>query len=179
MRKITSRDHESRVGVVSFDDVYCSTIAIRANVVRSSDKKSVAAGSLASILLPPPQVVTTRARVQAPTSVGSCDGIVVFGTSSEGHAGRALSYAWDLTSVVGATDPNVVSTVVASFGAVVRNRPRLEVPAAILPGGIDYVFSLTVSNWLGSSNTQSVTVRSVFALTLYKAIHCLMYICLI
>jgi len=137
----------------------CSFIALLPNVVRSTDKKSVPAGALRSSVLAPFNVPAARALVQAPSTVGSCDGATLFGTASDGQAGRPLSYGWELSNVAGSIDPAVPAAVATAFASLVRNRPRLDVPEAVLPGGLVFSFTLTVSNWLGSLSSQTVQVR--------------------
>jgi len=137
----------------------CSLITLLPNVIRSADKSSLRAGALQGSLLPPATAPPARAIVQAPSTIGSCDALSLFGSSSEGQAGRALVYSWELSSVSGSNDPTVVNTITAAVAELVRSRPRFDVPAATLQGGLTYFFKLTVSNWLGSSNSQTVQVQ--------------------
>jgi len=138
--------------------VSCSAVVMLPNIVRSSDLKSLAAGALQSSILPPLNVPAARAAVQAPSVISSCDGITLYGTGSDGHAGRALSYSWELAGVDGASEPSIVTAIMSGVAQLVRNRPRLDVPSSILPAGLNYSFVLTVANWLGSTSSQTVWV---------------------
>ena len=127
-------------------------------MLRSLDGKSLRAGALQGTLLPPSTVPAARAVVQAPATIGSCDGLTLFGSSSEGQAGRALTYSWELASITGSNDPSVTLAITTAVAALSKDRARFDVPAAALVGGLIYTFRLTVSNWLGSTSSQSVEV---------------------
>ena len=127
-----------------------TNITLLPGVIFSADGLSAADGiEYSTNVTAPNNVPVPLAVVRTMDSVGSCDGVVLDGSSSSGSAGRALNYKWTAVS-----DPYLTQLRADDFQPLVDavdliNASRLDISSAQLYSGRSYRFELTVTNWLG------------------------------
>eukprot|EP00736_Rhodelphis_marinus_P013075 Rmarinus@m.15360 len=155
MQELDDAERESLYGDW---DLYLS---IRNDTLLASRlENSVPASGRAELLTPsnPPAVTAT---IVAPEVVGTCDSFTLDARSSSGNAGRKMSYTW--TALTQAS-----SRLSDAKGAVTMEQYLLELPESTSTVSFSandttkiatYMFSVTVSNWLGESDAAVVSVQ--------------------
>ena len=134
-------------------------------MLRSADGTSSPCYGQTSSLLPPSVLPPISAQIQGPTSVGVCDGVTLRGSALLGDWGRALGYVWNVTE--GAVNVSALNLLSASF-AIPNSR--------MTPGSL-YTVALTISNWLGQTNTAVHRVSARFILvSIYLSLCLSMYV---
>ena len=139
-----------------------TTINLLPNVIFSVDGLSAADGvEYSANVAGPNNGPVPTAVIITMDSVGKCEGLVMDGSLSFGSAGRALtSYKWAVLSPpymprVSASD---LQPLVDKLGMV--SRSRVELTKEDLVGGQDYVFNLTVTNWIGRPSRSFASLLS-------------------
>ena len=104
--------------------------------------------------IPPPV-----AQLVGPIITGVCDNITLDASGSSGAAGRALQYNY---YVRGTGDPNKLAAV-ASYLDSIPSQMLVNLNGGILDPDQTYIFEVIVTNYLGMSDSATLTVRTVHA----------------
>eukprot|EP01132_Coremiostelium_polycephalum_P002777 gene2777-3451_t len=93
------------------------------------------------------------ASIKAPTTVGPCDQVVLDGSFSSGGAGRDLTFEWSLISAPDNQQQlrNALST----------SANKVNLSNSTLVVGSTYIFGLTVTNWMGESDSTNITISKI------------------
>ncbi|KAF2078621.1 hypothetical protein CYY_000121 [Polysphondylium violaceum] len=94
------------------------------------------------------------ASIKAPNTVGPCDQVLLDGSHSSGGAGKPLVFLWTVTEA-----PANKSAIQAILKGIKGD--KVEIPNNLLAVNQTYSFNLKVSNWLGKSDSNSVTISKV------------------
>jgi len=100
----------------------------------------------------PASIVMPTAIIQAPDSIGFCDGLALSGINSVSPDRRALNCAWKALSGF------KVDVLNSFFANQSSSACSLTVPQNLLDAGYTFVFELTVTSFLGAAAKSSVTV---------------------
>eukprot|EP00004_Rigifila_ramosa_P017481 TRINITY_DN4261_c0_g1_i13.p1 TRINITY_DN4261_c0_g1~~TRINITY_DN4261_c0_g1_i13.p1 ORF type:complete len:3428 (-),score=662.20 TRINITY_DN4261_c0_g1_i13:17-9130(-) len=109
--------------------------------------------------LTPPEV---QVRLTAPAAVSVCDNFTISAQESSGSVGRAwTSVSWSVSATqwpVSGYDVNATTLLQASVA--LETSLVLRLSSATLQAGVSYVFSVSLSNFLGGSQTADVMVAA-------------------
>lgn len=129
-----------------------SPIAIMAGVVSSLGDSSTTNAASSVPLLGPNNPVAPVATISTPSTVGSCEGITLDASASTGGFGRNLTFTWSLTSVnPSSASVDAIKESLATAGSSVSFSAADTTQAT-------YVFSLTITNWMGATASTTATV---------------------
>ncbi|XP_070541846.1 serine-rich adhesin for platelets-like isoform X2 [Ptychodera flava] len=111
----------------------------------------------------PAQPLEPVALLDGSPKIPSCGDVKISGRRSTGSGARAMTYTWDVES-----DGDTTNVTNAISGL---NGPNLEVDGELIDADTPYNFSLTVTNFLGESDTAYYVVeRSALALPEVKIV---------
>lgn len=145
-----------------------SNISLIANCIRTADNQSPFSPSQSSPLtFAPGTVITTKAIINAPSEIGSCENLTLNGANSQGQFGRELTYSWFISSSVDSILPasNQTNNISDSARNLLQNyltnatAASIDIPQELLPPGYVYTFSLNVTNWVQQFNSVTKVVR--------------------
>ncbi|KAJ1429393.1 REJ domain-containing protein [Ochromonadaceae sp. CCMP2298] len=131
---------------------------VKAKCEGSCDAYMYSAGSSVTIATAT-SPVRPRVVVSVPSSISYCENVTVDASLSSGHGGRTwANVSWSISA------PGVDTTeLLALFASNGRSLYQVvSFPAAVLPAGPSYIFSMTATNFLGveSSGGAIITVSS-------------------
>jgi hypothetical protein len=130
-------------------------VRTKAGVIKTADGLSLAASGMeasitTSVTYPPTVTIT------APQQLGLCDGIALDVLGSLGTGGRPFKVLWGFVSATGSPAlTNVETGAIRVLLPAISERTRLELPNSVLPANQAYIFSATLTNWLGISSTST------------------------
>ncbi len=105
----------------------------------------------------PDDVVVPSVYLISPSKLSSCDNLTIDATSSSGHGGRDwASITWNVSSASGNVDTSAISEYVSSAAIV----SPIAILRALLSDDETYYITLKLSNFLGNSAFQTVTVST-------------------
>lgn len=102
--------------------------------------------------MPPPV-----AQLVGPIITGVCDNITLDASSSSGAAGRALQYNF---YVRGTGDPDKLAAI-ASYLESIPSQMVVNIAGGILDPDQTYIFEVIVTNYLGMSDSATLTLHTV------------------
>jgi hypothetical protein len=106
----------------------------------------------------PSDAIVPAVVLQAARTVGGCDDIILDPQRSSGFAGRPwLRMEWTVSGTAGAVNNTPVAAHL-NANYTHNTTALVRVPNSLLYRGVDYVFALTLTNFLGRKSTGIVTV---------------------
>jgi len=138
------------------------TFHIKSKMLKNSFAASTLyANNVTDRFYAPPSAVAPVAILSAPSTIGSCDDLLVDGSLTSGSGGRALKMFWNLTF------PGLSSSVsIVNMTSIVRDANRdnalfLTFKKSHFPPmpTITMEFWVVAKNWLGNYDETSLTVR--------------------
>ena len=143
--------------VMPADSGVGDNITLLGNIYNQADTSAAVLGwvPLGITSFTPPPV----AQLVGPTITGVCDNITLDASGSSGAAGRALQYSY---YVRGTGDPDKLAAV-ASFLDSLPSQMLVNIGGGILDPDQTYIFEVIVTNYLGMSDSATLTVRTVRA----------------
>jgi hypothetical protein len=103
-------------------------------------------------------------------TVGVCDSMMLDSSGSAGSLGRPFRYTWRLSAAVPTVSPDAWNNITAILALASGNaQPQVTVPSSMLTPGVSYTIGLTLTNWLGSSSSETVvgTTSAQWTLPIY------------
>ncbi|KAG0620064.1 hypothetical protein M758_4G186200 [Ceratodon purpureus] len=97
------------------------------------------------------------AQLIGPIITGVCDNITLDASGSSGAAGRALQYNY---YVRGTGDPNKLAAI-ASYLDSIPSQMLVNINGGILDPDQTYIFEVIVTNYMGMSDSATLTIRTV------------------
>ena len=142
-----------------------SLLLLPSAVMQGSQLSSYTSAQLPPAALPrADQLPAPVAILSAPSVVGACQDLVLDGSMSYNHAGRAFNFSWALVSPTNAN----ISQVLAAHSGPERDPTRRACRTSVcskvmLPSGLlitpqRYTFQLSVTSWVGLTGAATVTV---------------------
>ncbi|CAM9281097.1 unnamed protein product, partial [Ectocarpus sp. 8 AP-2014] len=107
-------------------------------------------------VLAPENPPAVSAVLVAPQTVGLCGTLTLDGRASSGALSRTMSASWNVSAASGANTSSIEASLALFEGSLVA-----ELDAAALEPGVEFMFALTVGNFLGDTNGANVAVTRV------------------
>ena len=108
-----------------------------------------------------PTVPVARLKLSS-ASVGVCDGLVLDASSSSGSGGRSLRYNFTVHSENGGDVRNVSAALnIANRGNDGMGTHRIVLASATMPRNLQFAVAVTVTNFLGFSDTATVAAAKL------------------
>jgi len=142
------QDHQTYVVVLGSgaDVVPSDNVAIVDDVVYTIYSNSLPVqGALVAIAAPADPVVPSPSLI-APTTVPACDNLTLDASLSTGSGSRPLVFAWSVTPALANVDITTLTDAV------------IDITGTELTASQPYDFTVTVTNWLGQSDSVTVTI---------------------
>jgi hypothetical protein len=135
-----------------------STVSLWPNVIYSWDQLAVMTTGLTQSLDYPTTPPTATALVTGPVTVGQCDAIGLNAGLSYGGAGRSLTYQWNVTRSTTYASVTTAKWIILESWLASTNDEAITIPNSVLVAGVKFEFTLTATNWIGSTSTSSISV---------------------
>ncbi|EGC36612.1 hypothetical protein DICPUDRAFT_87341 [Dictyostelium purpureum] len=112
-----------------------------------------------TVTVQPAEEVSPKVILKAPRIIDACDPLVLDATHTTGDNGKPLTYVWSVSGG-GADNNQELNQLLA------KSVNKITIPNNLLSEG-EYVFTLEAKNWLGYSDSSSVTVTKQNGPVLY------------
>ncbi|KAE9033449.1 hypothetical protein PR002_g8666 [Phytophthora rubi] len=137
-----------------------STLALRANLLKSTATAELAAPAVNLIVSAPDKAPRPQVLVSGATSLGMCDDLFLDGSSSSGSGGRSMMYTWMLVNTSSVTTSSVDSVKALLASAATTNNATIKIAAAVLEADGIYSFVLLASNFFGKmGNSNEIVIK--------------------
>ena len=124
-----------------------SRLGIRQDTVRSARRNSRYASGTVTVLLPS-NAMKPEPIIDGPGKISSCDNLTMDASTSYGDGTRGMRFDWGLE--LGPRNREVIINILT---ALPRSQSIVTIPSSVLVSDVEYVFTLTVTNFVEEKKT--------------------------
>ncbi|XP_033123601.1 uncharacterized protein LOC117122201 [Anneissia japonica] len=140
-----------QIQLTSNDDL----LTLKEGALRSFRQEFSLAANGSATISAPVWALRPKAILSGSERIPSCGNIDMDGRKSTGSGARALLFQWSVSSIGNTTN---IDAELSRLNSVDSGSPELSINGSLIDANTDYIFQLTVTNFLGQSDSTYLSV---------------------